>query len=88
MIESAALAKTTIFGPHTFNFKQSVEVLLAGDGAIEVQDENQLYEAIKKCLTEPQYAERIAHNGQDVIRRNQGSTAKAIEAIEKILNRR
>ncbi len=88
MIESAALAKTTIFGPHTFNFKQSVEVLLAGDGAIEVQDENQLYDAIKKCLTDTQYAEKIAHNGQNVIRRNQGATKKAIEAVEKLLNRR
>jgi 3-deoxy-D-manno-octulosonic-acid transferase len=88
MIESAALAKTTIFGPHTFNLKQSVEVLLAGDGAIEVQDENQLYDAIKKCLTDTQYAEKIAHNGQNVIRRNQGATKKAIEAVEKLLNRR
>ena len=88
MIESAALAKTTIFGPHTFNFKQSVEVLLAGDGAIEVQDEKQLYEAIKKCLTDAQYAEKIARNGQDVIRRNQGATKKTVEAVEKLLNRR
>lgn len=88
MIESAALAKTTIFGPHTFNFKQPVEVLLAGDGAIEVQDENQLYDAIKKCLMDTQYTEKIARNGQDVIRRNQGATEKTIEAVEKLLNRR
>ena len=44
MLESAALGKCTIFGPHTFNFKQTVKALLAGNGAIEVANGNQLLE--------------------------------------------
>jgi 3-deoxy-D-manno-octulosonic-acid transferase len=28
MMEAAALGKCTLFGPHTFNFRQTVEVLL------------------------------------------------------------
>ena len=39
MMEAAALGKCTLFGPHTFNFRQTVEVLLEGRGAIEVKDD-------------------------------------------------
>ena len=38
MMEAAALGKCTIFGPHAFNFRQTVEVLLQGRGAIQVTD--------------------------------------------------
>ena len=85
MIEAAALGKCTIFGPHTFNFRQTVEVLLADNGAIVVNDRDELLNAIAKCLLEPDFAHRIAQNGQNVIKRNQGATAKSIEQIGKLL---
>ncbi len=86
MMEAAALGKCTIFGPHAFNFKQTVDELLAGDGAIMVEDEQDLLDAMKKCLSKPGFAKRIAQNGQDVIRKNQGATNKTIEHITKFLN--
>jgi len=87
MIEAAALGKYTIFGPHTFNFRQTVEVLLAGNGAIVVNDGDELLKAIQKCFLEPDYAHEIAQNGQDVIKKNQGATARSIEQIGKLLNK-
>ena len=86
MMEAAALGKCTIFGPHTFNFKQTVDALLEKEGAILVNDKNELLQTMKKCLDEPQYAQKIAQNGQKVIKNNQGATLKTIEHIEKILN--
>ena len=86
MMEAAALGKCTIFGPHAFNFEQTVEVLLAYGGAIMVKDRQELLEAMRKCLGEPAYAERIARIGREVIRKNQGATAKTIEQIAKLLN--
>jgi 3-deoxy-D-manno-octulosonic-acid transferase len=85
MMEAAALGKCTIFGPHTFNFKQTVDELLANKGAIMVKDENDLLRALQKCLLESDYARKIAENGQDVIRKNQGATKKSIEQIAKLL---
>ena len=85
MMEAAALGKCTIFGTHTFNFRQTVDALLAGSGAIEVKDGVELLTAMKKCLSEPQYARTIAHAGQAVIRQNQGATARTIEALSKVL---
>jgi 3-deoxy-D-manno-octulosonic-acid transferase len=86
MMEAAALGKCTIFGPHAFNFKQAVDALLADNGAIMVKDKDELLATIKKCLLEPAYADKIARNGQQVIRKNQGATIKTIEQIAKLLN--
>ena len=56
MMEAAALGKCTIFGPHAFNFKQAVDDLLKADGAILVKDADELFNAMKKCLTDADYA--------------------------------
>ncbi len=85
MIEAAALGKCTIFGPHTTNFKQAVDALLEGNGAIMVKDKQQLLDTLQKCLNEPDFTEKIARNGQQVIKKNQGATKKTITEIEKLL---
>ena len=85
MMEAAALGKCTIFGPHAFNFKQAVEDLLKADGAILVKDADELFNTMTKCLTDADYARRIAQNGQQIIRKNQGATARTINNISKIL---
>jgi len=86
MMEAAALGKCTIFGPHTFNFRQTVEVLLADSGAILVKDRQELLQTMRKCLLEPDFARRIAENGREVIRRNKGATARSVEQIGKFLS--
>ncbi|MGD0571924.1 MAG: 3-deoxy-D-manno-octulosonic acid transferase [Sedimentisphaerales bacterium] len=85
MMEAAALGKCTIFGPHAFNFKQAVEDLLKANGAILVKDADELFNAMTKCLTDAGYARRIAQNGQQLIRKNQGATARTINNISKML---
>ncbi len=86
MMEAAALGKCTIFGPYAFNFKQAVDALLAGSGAIMVNDKEDLLRTIQKCLRDPACAQQIARNGQEVIRRNQGATARTLEQITGFLN--
>jgi 3-deoxy-D-manno-octulosonic-acid transferase len=85
MMEAAALGKCTIFGPYAFNFKQTVDALLAGNGALLVKNQNSLLKTVQKCLAEPDYAERIARNGRKIIKENQGATEKTIQQIKKIL---
>ena len=85
MMEPTALGKCTIFGPHTFNFKQTVDVLLKGEGAIEVKNGDELLETIQKCLDDDVLREKTAHNGREVIKQNQGATQRSIKAIAKLL---
>ena len=86
MAEAAALGKCTIFGPYAFNFKQTVDVLLADTGAIMVKDKQELLQMMQKCFREPDFAQKIAQNGREVIRKNQGATKKTIAQIAKFLN--
>ena len=86
MMEAAALGKCTLFGPYTFNFNQTVDALLQGQGAIQVKDKDDLLQTMQKCLSEPDFAHKIAQNGQKVIRQNQGATQKTIDQIAKLLN--
>jgi len=85
MMEAAALGKCTLFGPHTFNFRQTVDALLAGQGAIRVVDKDDLLKTMKQCLSEPDYASRIARSGQTVIKQNQGATARTMDVLRKLL---
>jgi 3-deoxy-D-manno-octulosonic-acid transferase len=85
MMEAAALGKCTIFGPYAFNFKQAVEDLLKANGAILVKNQNELFDAMTKCLTDADYSSRIARNGREIIRKNQGATARTIAQITKLI---
>ena len=85
MMESTAMGKFTTFGPHTFNFNQTVEVLLAGKGAVEVRDSKELKEMLSKALNEPEYKKAISENGQKVIKQNQGATARSVNEIKLLL---
>ncbi len=86
MMESAALGKCTTFGPHTFNFKQTVDVLLKGEGAISVNNPEELFKAVEKCLADASYARHIAANGREVIKQNQGATDRTVRAVTTLLN--
>ena len=85
MMEATALGKPTIFGPHAFNFRQTVDALLKDEGAVMVKDEQDLLQTMQKCLTDIDFAQKIAKNGQGVIKKNQGATAKTINQITKFL---
>jgi 3-deoxy-D-manno-octulosonic-acid transferase len=88
MMEPAALGRCTIFGPHTFNFKQTVKALLDGVGAIEVLDGAHLFEIVEKCLANPDFAAAIASAGQKVILQNQGATDKTVASVAGLLTGR
>jgi len=88
MMEAAALGKPTIFGPFSFNFRHTVEALLKDEGAVMVKDKEELFQTMQKCLDEPGFAQKIAQNGQEVIKKNQGATQKTICQISALLNDR
>lgn len=87
MMEPAALGKFTSFGPHTFNFKQTVDALLKGEGAALVKNSDELFEITNKALCDKEYAGKIATKGQEIIKQNQGATDRTIEEVKAILEK-
>jgi 3-deoxy-D-manno-octulosonic-acid transferase len=85
MMEVVALGKPTLFGPHTFNFKQTVKALLDAQGALEVSDEKALYTGICRCLTDTAYAQDMAARGRQIILDHQGATQKSVIHIGALL---
>jgi 3-deoxy-D-manno-octulosonic-acid transferase len=87
MMEVVALGKPTLFGPHTFNFRQTVQALLTAQGALEVSDERALSEGVSRCLMDAHFAETLGKNGQQVILDHQGATQRSVQLLATLLKR-
>ncbi len=85
MIEPAALAKPVIVGPYTGNFADAVAKFKAADAIHAVVDEESLGEAIKVLLSTPEESAAMSKRAQDVVRREQGATARHAAAILRLL---
>lgn len=86
MIEPAALAKPVICGPWTQNFADAVRQLKAADAMVEVSSADALYEAVHRLLQDRQSAAAMASRAREVVRSQQGATARHVEVILKQMN--
>jgi 3-deoxy-D-manno-octulosonic-acid transferase len=81
MIEPAALAKPVAIGPWTHNFAEAMRKLRHADAMVEVSDAASLAKAIERWLSDPPAATAVGRRAQDVVRANQGATARHAEII-------
>ena len=81
MIEPAALAKPIIVGPWTHNFAEAVRSFKAADAMIEVASSMQLAQQLQAWLQDPALASAIGQRAQEVVRLNQGATARHVQFI-------
>lgn len=85
MIESAALAKATAFGPYTFNFPQADR--LAEHGCVRVEDADSLMRQLDEWLSDPASAQSAGKTARDCVRSQQGATKRNVEMICEVLGR-
>ncbi len=85
MIEAAALAVPTIFGPHTFNFPQADA--LAGSGCARVANAAELTQKLRNWLGDPLSARQAGQAAQQYVISQQGATRRNVEMICRVLNR-
>ena len=86
MIEAAALAKPTCFGPHTANFAEVVELLLNEKAALEVKDGSELTKVAGEWLASPESARKIGEKSREVLRAQCGSTDLYVRRLLKLLS--
>lgn len=85
-IEPAALGKAVVFGPHMFNFKSIVSLLLEKEGAVQAKNKEELLKKAYHLLKDLQYRTLIARNAKSVIADNRGASARCVEEIAKLLD--
>ena len=88
MMESAGLGKPVVFGPHTFNFKEEVDLLLKNNAARMVEIEEELFKTIEFFIKNPDAAKEMGLKAQKVVNEKRGSTEKNMEIIGKILEKK
>jgi len=85
MIEPAAYGAAVSFGPFTRNFREVVEALLTGEGAVVVQDGAELTAFVRRCLDNPQFGEALGARARQVVASQLGATARTVDLLDAIL---
>jgi 3-deoxy-D-manno-octulosonic-acid transferase len=78
-------AKPVLFGPHTSNFRESAELLLAAGGARVVRGGPELEVAVVELLADPAHARAMGERGQQAVLRRQGGVRATLELVERYL---
>ncbi len=84
MMEPIALGKAAIVGPNVTDFQDTVDHLLRGGGLLQVEASD-LAETVRDLLNNPVRRAAIAENGREVIRANQGATARHVQIVLELL---
>ena len=55
---------------------------------VEVSDEKALSDSVSRCLTDTEFSETLARNGQQVILDHQGATQKSVRLLGTLLKQK
>lgn len=85
MLEPAALGRAVVFGPHTSNFRNDVELLLGAGAAVQVDSLATLETSMMSLLLDEARRDDLGKRAVALIARNQGATARTLELVEPLL---
>ncbi len=81
MIEPAALAKPVVVGPWTHNFADAVRQLKQAKGLMEIESAKELASAIRMMLADRPATTLLGERAREVVRAQQGATARHVAVI-------
>jgi 3-deoxy-D-manno-octulosonic-acid transferase len=85
MIEPSAYGAAVLFGPHTWNFKQTVADLLEREAAIQVQDAAALEAAVLRLLDDASLRHRLGQAARAFVLSQQGATGRTLDELSKLM---
>jgi 3-deoxy-D-manno-octulosonic-acid transferase len=85
MLEPALLRKAVLFGPHTDNFRESAEVLLAAGGALLVREGAELERRVGQLLGDAELRRRMGEAAFQALAGRQGAVKHTLELVERFL---
>jgi 3-deoxy-D-manno-octulosonic-acid transferase len=88
MIEPAAYGAAVTFGPHVWNFKDTVERLLACEGAIQINDAAELERITLELLGDPERRRKLGDAARAFVLSQQGATERTLELLGPLVEGR
>lgn len=85
MIEPAAYGAAVLFGPHTWNFKETVTQLLKHEAAVRVDDAAMLQDWVLRLLADADTQTQLGTAAVAFVRSQQGATQRTIDALDALL---
>ena len=85
MLEPALLRKPVLYGPHTTNFRESAELLLAAGGAVLVDEPERLEPRVAELLADPARRSRMGDAGLHAVIGRQGALKQIMQLVERHL---
>jgi 3-deoxy-D-manno-octulosonic-acid transferase len=85
MIEPAAYGSAVSFGPNTWNFRDVVSLLLERDAAVVVRNEPELEHFVRRCLTDPPFAEQLGRRAQQLVVQQQGAADRTVDLLAQLV---
>ncbi|MCU0726496.1 MAG: 3-deoxy-D-manno-octulosonic acid transferase, partial [Planctomycetes bacterium] len=87
MIEPAGLGRAVLFGPHTQNFQESVDILLDAGAAVRVRDAEDLRAAILHLAGNPGEAARMGDRARRAVIAQKAASRRIMELVRPCLTR-
>jgi 3-deoxy-D-manno-octulosonic-acid transferase len=84
MIEPAAYGAAVSFGPNTRNFRDIVAAMLERDAAVVVSDGEALSGFVRRCLEDPDFADRLGDRARSLVASQLGATGRTVLLLEAL----
>jgi 3-deoxy-D-manno-octulosonic-acid transferase len=85
MIEPAAYGAAVVFGPHVWNFRDTVTRLLAHKAAVQIADATELQGTLQRLAQDAQERDRLGTAAQRFVLEQQGATARTLDLLDTLL---
>jgi 3-deoxy-D-manno-octulosonic-acid transferase len=86
MIEPASYGAAVLFGPHTWNFRDTVERLLGVGGAMQIEDGAALEREVARLLTDAEARQRLGAAARAFVASQNGATRKTVDLFAPLLH--
>ena len=83
IIEPAAMGKPVVCGPKLKNFRQALDALVKGDAVLRVMKDDELADAVRSLLADPQKRRALGERARDVMLKSRGALEKVLATIRE-----